>query len=72
MKSAKNQQKRKAYYFGTSAQIVYQGTRTQPGTVGQPAGSKLATKAQQGRVGARTVGVVSKAYIQMQKNQRAA
>jgi len=37
-----------------------------------PAGDKLARKAQEGRVGACTVGVVSKAYIQMQKNQRAA
>lgn len=72
MKSARQNQKRKAYYVGPHVHPTYSGSETQPGIVGQPAGNKLATKAQQGRVGARTVGVVSKAYIQMQKNARAA
>lgn len=37
-----------------------------------PAGSKLARKAAESRVGARSIGVVSKAYEQMSKDRRAA
>jgi len=40
--------------------------------VGQTTSGKLSRKAAEGRVGARTVGVVSKAYEQMSKDRRAA
>lgn len=72
MKSAKKQQKSKVHYLGTSSAVTYRGTKTQPGYAGLPAGRKLALKATRGRVGARVVGVVSKAYEQIAKDKRRA
>ena len=71
MESAENQMKRKQWYTGLS-QDTYTGTKTQPGYAGRPAGSKLAWKAGRNRVGARVVGVVSKAYENIAKGRRLA
>lgn len=72
MKTAPKQMKRKAYYVGPHVHPTYSGSKTQPGSSGQPTGSKLSRKAAESRCGARTVGVVSKAYEQMSKDRRAA
>lgn len=72
MKSAKNQQRRKAHYFGPESLRTYSGSRTQPGEKGQPAGKKLARKAGRNALDSKRVGVVSKAYEQISKDRRRA
>jgi hypothetical protein len=68
---ANRQQRKKAFYMGAVySSPQYNGTRTQPGYAGLPAGRKLSLKAGRSKCSGARGGIVSRSYENIAKAKR--